>query len=159
MTRDSIDPAIKAAAMADLMDGEQPAIVAERYDLNPATVRSWKARLDLPATADATGGQGVATGVAIRQPAVEAQQLAIGELIMASLRAKIYATQKIAEYVTTPAWLDKQTATDVAELFETIDRAAVSVLDRMAQRSHASSDAGVVTTPDDRDRLPGGDVP
>jgi transposase-like protein len=141
MGRDTIPPEVKAAAMAELLDGEQPAIVAERYDLNAATVRSWKARLDLPATADATAMRGVATGVAIRQPAIEAQQLAIGELVMASLRAKIFATQKIAEYVTTEAWLDKQNAADVATLFETIDRAAVGILDRMAQRSHGDGDA------------------
>ena len=139
MARDVTDPAPKAAALADLLSGEQPATVAKRYRLNPATVRSWKARLDLPATADATEGQGVATGVAVMyRPEVEAQQLEIGELIMENLRAKLIATQRIAEYATIPAWFDKQTAADVATLFEAIDRSAFGILDRLAQRQSSA---------------------
>lgn len=123
----------KAAALADLLNGDQPAVVAARYKLNPTTVRSWKARLDLPtATGDATG---VAT--VIRQPAIEAQQLAIGDLVLASLRAKLLATQKIAEHAATTPWLEKQSAADVAQLFEVLDRAAIGILDRMAQSGRA----------------------
>ena len=140
MARDTTDPAIKAAALADLASGEQPAVVADRYQLNQATVRSWKARLDLP---DATNGATNAAGVAtvIQRPAIEAQQLAIGDLVIQNLRAKLIATQRIAEYVTTPHWFDKQTAADVAELFEVIDRSAISVLDRLAA-AHQRDDAG-----------------
>lgn len=127
----------KAAAIADLLNGDQPAVVAARYKLNATTVRSWKARLDLPtATGDATG---VAT--VIRQPAIETQQLEIGELIKASLKAKIIATQKIAEHATHSAWLEKQTAADVATLFAAIDNAAVAILDRMARGSRGDSSA------------------
>jgi hypothetical protein len=128
MARDPIPPEVKAAALADLMSGIQPAVVAADYGLPSGTVRSWKARLDLPdATGVATGGEGVATGVARRQPAMEAQQLALGDLIMANLRAKLIATQKIAEYATTTTWLNNQTAADVATLFDALDRSAIGI--------------------------------
>lgn len=137
MARESSRTKTKAAAIADLMDGVQPAIVAARYGLNAATVRSWKARLDLPVAT------GVATGVAtvMHRPAVEAQQLAIGDLIMENLRAKLIATQRIAEYVTTREWIEKQNASDVATLFTALDQSAVGILDRLAQRGHADSAA------------------
>lgn len=150
MARDPIPPEVKAAAIADLMSGIQPAVVAADYGLPSGTVRSWKARLDLPATGVATEGVGVATGVAIRQPAIEAQQLALGDLIMANLRAKLYATQKIAEYATTTNWLNNQTAADVATLFTALDQSAVAILDRLAQRSHGGDRAA---PPDDGDGL------
>src|SRR4029079_1771655 len=94
----------KAQAIADLLNGDQPAEVAARYKLNAATVRSWKARLDLPTAT------GVATGGAVAQPQIVAQQLALGELVMQNLRAKLIATQKIAEHASTTTWLEKQTA-------------------------------------------------
>jgi hypothetical protein len=39
---------IKAAAIADLLTGEQPAIVAKRYGLPGSLVRKWKFRLGTP---------------------------------------------------------------------------------------------------------------
>jgi hypothetical protein len=133
--RDSERARTKAAAIADLMDGTQPAVVAARYGLNAATVRSWKARLDVPVATP------VATGVAtVIQPSVETQQLEIGALIMENLRAKLIATQRIAEYATTQDWLNKQTAADVAALFEALDRSATNILDRLAQRGSTDAD-------------------
>jgi hypothetical protein len=126
-----ISPKIRASAIADLMDGEQPAIVAEKYGIDAAKVRVWKQRYVTP---DVT--ESITPGVTvIHRPAIDAQQLAIGDLVMENLRAKLIATQRIAEYVATPTWIDKQNAADMAALFETIDRAAVGILDRMAQRS------------------------
>lgn len=127
---------IKAAAIADLLTGEQPATVARRYNLPGGLVRKWKFRLGTP---DGTG-HGTADGthdlrmLTIR-PAIEAQQREIGELVLLSLRAKLIATQRIAEHVTTPAWRDKQTAGDMAVLFEALDRSAISMLDRLARHS------------------------
>lgn len=137
MAAESRRAKLKAQAIADLMDGVQPAIVASRYGLNAATVRSWKARLDIPVAT------GVATGVAtvVHRPAVEAQQLAMGDLIMGNLRAKLIATQRIAEYATTPEWLEKQSASDMATLFTALDQSAVGILDRLAQRGHAGEHA------------------
>lgn len=120
----AIDPKKKAAAIADLLNGEQPAIVAARYGFESATVRQWKSRLVTP---DVTEGVTV-----IRRPEVEQQQLAIGELVLENLRAKLIATQRIAEHAATPTWLDKQNAADVATLFERLDQSAIGILDRLA---------------------------
>jgi transposase-like protein len=131
------DPKTKARAVADLLDGVQPAIVAARYNIPSGTVRSWKARLDLPAasavaTSDAT---------VIRKPAIERAQLEIADLILDNLRAKLIATQRIAEYVTTPDWIDKQNAADMGALFTAIDSATTAILDRMAQRGRSADAA------------------
>lgn len=152
MARDPIPPEVKAAAIADLMSGVQPAVVAADYGLPSGTVRSWKARLDLPtATGVATEGVGVATGVARRHPALEAQQMALGDLIMANLQAKLLATQRIAEYVTTQGWIEKQNASDMATLFTALDQSAVGILDRLAQRGHADSTASADSAAQDVD--------
>lgn len=132
---------IKAAALADLANGEQPAVIADRYGIPAGTVRQWKNRHDV--TPDVTDRVTVVT-----RPTFDAQQYALGELVQQNLRAKLIATQRIAEHATNPAWLDKQTAADVATLFECLDRSAVGILDRLAQRradqggADAESDAG-----------------
>ena len=118
----------RAAAIADLMDGAQPAVVAEKYRIDAGKVRMWKTRYVAPRVAES------APPAVVYRPSALAQQIAIGDLIMDNLRAKLYATQKIAEYATTPEWFDKQNASDVATLFEAIDRSAVGILDRLAQR-------------------------
>ena len=127
MVRPAINARKKAQALADLHAGDQPAVVAARYGFSGATVRKWKERLVTP---DVTAGVTV-----IQRPAIEAQQLAIGDLVLENLRAKLIATQRIAEHATTTDWLDKQTAADVAELFECLDRSAVRILDRLAGNS------------------------
>ena len=148
MPRSTVSPAVRAAALADLHNGDQPAVVAERYGLDANTIRQWKLRyvtssdVTLPVTertpADVT---------VIHRPNVEAQQYELGELVMMNLRAKLIATQRIAEYASSPSWIDKQNAADVAELFEVIDRSAISVLDRLAHR-HAASGADAIDTGD-----------
>lgn len=128
----------KAAAIADLMNGDQPAIVAERYGFPADTVRKWKQRF---VTATVTEIVTDAVTPMPRKPALEAQQMAIGDLILANVRAKLSATEKIAAYVTTESWLDKQNAADVATLLEVLDRSAIGILDRLAQRGRANDSA------------------
>jgi len=128
MARDTVDPANKAAAMADLHNGDSPADVAQRYRLDAGKVRMWKTRYVAPVANVATTHVAVTT----HREAMQLQQLELGELVMLNLRAKLIATQRIAEYVTTPDWVDKQNAADMAELFEVLDRSAVSILDRLA---------------------------
>jgi hypothetical protein len=135
MPASKIAPEIRAKAIADLLDGDQPAVVAERYGLNAAKVRVWKQRYVTHNVTESI------TPTATARPANERAALALGDLVLDNLRAKLLATQKIAEYVTTPAWLQKQNAADVAELFTTIDRAAVAILDRMASGRRNDADA------------------
>jgi len=126
----------KARALADLMNGDQPAIVAERYGFPAGTVRQWKKRLVTPAVTSSV------TAPVTARPAIERAQLDIAALVLDNLRAKLIATQKMAEHVTTATWLEKQNAADLATLFETIDRAAVAILDRMARGSRADDADG-----------------
>lgn len=122
---------IKAAALADLAAGEQPAVVAQRYHLNRDLVNKWKQRLSVPVSASVS--------VPVRSPAIEQQQYDLGELVLQNLRAKLVATQRIAEHVALPSWLDKQTAADVAELFTALDRSAIGILDRLAGQSRPAA--------------------
>lgn len=119
---------IKAAALADLASGEQPAIVAQRYGLNRDLVNKWKQRMSAPMSAPMSAQP----SAPIRRPQVELEQQSLTDLVMSNLRAKLIATQRIAEYAATPEWLDKQNAADVAGLFECLDRSAVGILDRLA---------------------------
>lgn len=119
---------IKAAALADLASGDQPAVVAQRYGLNRDLVNKWKQRM----SAQVSAPMPAHTSAPIRRPSVELEQLSLTDLVMSNLRAKLIATQRIAEYATTPEWLDKQNAADVAGLFECLDRSAVGILDRLA---------------------------
>lgn len=119
---------IKAAALADLASGDQPAVVAQRYGLNRDLVNKWKQRMSAQVSAPLSAQ----TSAPIRRPSVELEQLSLTDLVMSNLRAKLIATQRIAEYATTPEWLNKQNAADVAGLFECLDRSAVGILDRLA---------------------------
>lgn len=133
MPRSTVSPEKKAAAMADLHAGEQPAVVAERYGLDRNVVKMWKQRF----VADVTDPVTVSV---IHRPTLERQQIELGELVMLNLRAKLIATQRIADYASSPAWLDKQNASDVAELFEVLDRSAINILDRLAAARHERAD-------------------
>ena len=137
MPRSTVSPEVRAAAIADLQAGEQPAVVALRYGVSRGMVKMLKQRFVTNVVTITDGN----TASVIHRPALEMQQLELGELVMMNLRAKLIATQRIADYASSPAWLDKQNASDVAELFAVIDRAAISVLDRLAERQ-SRSDSG-----------------
>lgn len=146
MAKSRVAPEIRAAALADLQAGEMPAVVADRYGLDREVVKKWKTRY-VPAHVPDVGAVPVPPSrpVLLQRPALERAQLGIAELVMKNLEAKLLATQRIAEYAAnSPAWLDKQTAADVGELFERIDRSAIAILDRMAT-------AGRGTTPGDNE--------
>jgi hypothetical protein len=121
-------PEIKAAALADLQAGEQPAIVAARYRLDAATVRKWKER---HVTQDVTPVTPAVTP--IRRPSVEAQERAIGAIILDLLRAKLEASRAIADYArNNPAWLAQQPAAELAAFGQWLDTTALAIGDRLA---------------------------
>jgi len=135
---------IKAAALADLASGDQPAVVAQRYGLNRDLVNKWKQRMSAQVSAPLSAQ----TSAPIRRPSVELEQLSLTELVMSNLRAKLIATQRIAEHATTPEWLNKQNAADVAGLFECLDRSAVGILDRLATAQRAALTGAADREPD-----------
>lgn len=125
----TVSPEIRAAALADLHAGEQPAIIAERYGIDRGVVKTWKQRYVASRVTDPLAE----SARPVRSPAIEHAQLDIAALVMQNLRAKLTATQRIAEYAANnPVWLEKQTAADVGDLFERLDRSAIAILDRMA---------------------------
>lgn len=141
MTRQDISPEKRAAAQADLLTGDQPAIVAQRYGLDPALVRKWKQRLSstpdvtpnvTPHVTPVTMSRPESAVSPPRYPAREAQQATIADLVLQNLMAKLEATQQIALHVSNADWLNKQSASQLAELFECLDRSAVAILDRLA---------------------------
>jgi hypothetical protein len=120
-------PELKAAALADLAAGEQPAVVAERYGLDRETVKKWKQRQLSPNLSPVSP-----SGVPIIRPKIEAQQIAIGELILDLLRAKLQASAAIAEAARNPAWLAEQPAAELAALGQWLDASAFAIGDRLA---------------------------
>ena len=136
MARARVNPEIRAAAIADLLTGDQPAVVAERYGLDPAKVRVWKQRHVTPlVTPDVTPHEvPVVTppSAPLKRPAEDLRHLTLSELVEANLRAKLIATQRIVEHASRDEWLAQQNATALAELFEALDRSAIGILDRLA---------------------------
>jgi hypothetical protein len=130
-----VDPTIKAAALADLHSGEQPAVVAEKYRLKRSTVKSWVARADASAVAS-TRTAVASVPAPIVRPTVEAQQRQIGELVLDLLRAKLEASATIARLVSTA---------ELVSLGNYLDDTALSLGDRLAG-------AGRPTQPDEPDR-------
>lgn len=130
---------IKAAVLADLAAGEQPAVVAQKYGIPASKVRTWKTRYVAknvaPLVANAAD-DGASVALEKRcYPAVEERKQNISETILKLLTSKLLASQRIADAATTE-WLQNQTARDVAELGEWLDRTAFAMLDRLvgAQR-------------------------
>ncbi len=119
----TIDPQIRAAAIADLLAGEQPAVVAATHGLDPATVRQWKARFVTADPAD------VPTH---RKPVLEAQKASMGELIIGCLRSKLQASQAVAAVATDPEWVKRQSAAELAVFGQWLDASAFAIGDRLA---------------------------
>lgn len=140
MPASTVRPEVKAAALADLMTGEQPAVVAERYQLPRETVKSWKRRLDLGPGAPAVHAPGapIAPGApAALDPApavysLHAQQARVVALVYENLIAKLTATQKLAEHATRDEWLSRQSAEGVAVLGGWLDSTARATLELLA---------------------------
>jgi hypothetical protein len=116
----------KAQAIADLAAGESAQIVAERYGLNPYTVRSWKRR-ELPRLVSPE-----TTHLAPLHAAPQRTQ--IGDQILALLVAKLEASAAIARAVSNPQWLAAQSGSDLAALGEWLDSTAFAIGDRLASR-------------------------
>lgn len=138
--RSTIAPELRAAALADLLAGEQPAAVAARHGIDAATVRSWKARYVEGVAKDATGETPPAT---LRPGVLERQKTYIGEAILDLLRAKLAASQAIATAVADPAWLKRQPASELAALGQWLDATTFAIGDRLAgaaQRRAADGD-------------------
>jgi len=129
-----VSPKTKAAALADLHAGEQPAVVAERYGLDPAVVRVWKSRY-------ITHVAVVVAHDTVRKPVVEQQQSEIGTLVIDLLAAKLKASAAIAKATEDTTWMGKQSAAELAEFGAWLDSTAFAIGDRLAGRSQQPTES------------------
>ena len=130
-----IAPKVRAAVLAELHAGEQPAVVAAKYGLDAATVRVWKQRYVTEAVTPVTATEPT------RRPALEAQKVHIGETILDLLRAKLKASQAIADAAADPDWLRRQPAAELAVLGQWLDSTAFAIGDRLAGAARPADDA------------------
>ena len=151
MGKPRVSPEVRAAALAALHAGEQPAEVAERYGIDGATVRVWKNRYVTGDSADhvtdaAPAVTDAVTAVTPQQPksrsAIEQQQLRIGALILDLLEAKLKASQAIAETALNAEWRSRYSPAELAELGQWLDSTAFAIGDRLAGAAsrHAHDD-------------------
>jgi transposase-like protein len=137
-----VSPDIKAAALAALHAGEQPAVVADRYGINPNTVKSWSRRLaDAPDIAPVAPDIAPVAPKPIARPSVEAQQRQIGSLILDLLAAKLEASEAIAKAACDPDWLKQQPASELAALGQWLDSTAFAIGDRLAGAANSQRGA------------------
>lgn len=92
---------VKAQVLAALLAGQKVGEVADAFGVPEGTVKSWRQR--------AKEGGGVAS-------VAPAKKERIGDLLLVYLEKLIEAMTKQAEHTGDKAWLDKQSAADVAVL-------------------------------------------
>jgi hypothetical protein len=140
MARSVVSPEVKAAALVDLVAGEQPAAVAQRYGLGRDLVNKWKQRaMSTPVSTDMSTPVSSRTSVVpVRYPAIEEHQRRIHDLMYRLLIAKLEASEHLANHTTTD-WLNRQSAEGLAELGDYLDRTAIGILALLVRGGGASS--------------------
>lgn len=126
--RNEYDDATKAAVMAALLMGQSVAEVAKRYQINPATVRSWKSRQQ-------NGGS-----VASLATVATEKRERVGELLFDYLEAMLRTLKVQAEHFSDKKWLDKQHAESLAVLHGVSVDKAVRLLEALAGDEGGTSD-------------------
>lgn len=140
MPRQIVTDEVKAAAMADLVAGDQPAVVALRYGINRQTVKAWRMRLQ-PGMQPMTTAHPVQPEMrtVVRFPAVEDHQRRIVDLMYRLLCAKLEASERLAQLTATD-WVDRQSAEGIAELGDFLDRTAAGILALLVRRGNTAGD-------------------
>lgn len=141
-------PDVKAAAIADLMTGEEAPEVARRYHLNAATVRKWKERYVTSSQHPVTPVTPV-TPVAglVRPSSLEARKQRIAELILDLLAAKLEASHRLTAYLSDPAFLERQSFEQLVNLNGYLDRTSLTLGDRLAGSADPDGDGDGADVP------------
>lgn len=113
MGRTSIDDAVKAAALVDLVT-MSPSAVAAKYSLNPVTVRVWKSR----------EGRDLVTAVTQKS---ERLQLLFYEYLEANLNAQIAQAYVSAD----PTYIERQPAGELATLHGVLNDKLIRAVDAL----------------------------
>lgn len=144
-----VAPEVKAAAIADLHGGEQPAVVAERYGVDRNTVKQWKLRHVTNAVPNVPDPVTDVPSVKapIVKPVLERRNRLIGTIIFDLLAAKLEASEAIAKAASDPTWITRQSGSELAALGEWLDSTAFAIGDRLAQRANGNDESsGDATT-------------
>ncbi len=105
---------VKAQAIAELMAGDSPTVIAARYDLPRKSVSNWKAALTPEQLAEVsrnTRGR-------------------LDELVCDHLEATLQSLSAQAKAAGDPEYISKQSAGDLARLHDTMFERAFSMMDR-----------------------------
>lgn len=106
---------VKAAILAALALGEQPADLEQKYKIPAATIRAWKFhQKDTPIAIVATQ-----------------KREEVGELCVEFLRESFRTLSIQVKHFADPAWLEKQDASQAANLFTTVTDHAFRLLEAL----------------------------
>lgn len=113
----------KAAVMAALLAGQSASEVAQRYKINPSTIRGWKREAQL---SNNVGHK---------------KQERIGDLIIDNLEAALETTRAMLNGVFSDReWLEKQEASALAVLYGVISDKTFRVLEALPDHSASGDD-------------------
>lgn len=119
MSRRTYSDDLKAAVMAQLLQGQSVSSIATEYDIPKGTVSGWKRKAkehaaDSPLASDAT------------------QKEEIGQLLVDYLRANLDALRAQSEVFADRDWLKDQEASELAVLHGVMTDKAVRLLEALA---------------------------
>lgn len=117
MAKRIYDDATKAAAMAALLAGQSVGEVAQKYNISPQTLRSWKSRQ--------ANGDSVATVATQKKEE-------IGDLLIDYLRTILITLKTQAEHFGDKSWLKKQGANELAVLHGVSTDKAIRLLEALS---------------------------
>lgn len=113
------DDAVKAAVIADLLNGLRISEAAEKHNLPVGTVKSWAHRMRTDKDS-----------LLVTEDRAER----IGDLVFDNLEAMLRTQNAILNHVSTqPQWLERQDASDLAILFGVISDKAFRILEALPE--------------------------
>lgn len=104
---------IKAQVIAALLDGQSIRQVAQQYSIPKTTVQNWKKEA--------------------QNPKYGTQKKEVSELLLDYLKANLEALRAQAEVFKDRAWLEKQSASEVAVLHGVMTDKAIRLLEAMSK--------------------------
>lgn len=121
------DPAVKAAVVAALLEGQASSKVAAAYNLPEGTVKAWASRTRNGASE-------------LRSVAPEKRD-EIGALLVAYLHTNLATLKAQAETFRDPVWLKQQNAADAAVLHGVLTDKSIRLLEALGGPAGAATES------------------
>lgn len=125
MTRAKYPPEVKAAVLAELLEGQAVDHVAEKYSIPKGTVKGWKSR----------SLNNSETLIVPTQKKIE-----LGELLSDLLQTRVQAQIAIAKTIADPNYIKRQSASDIAVLAGVLDDKTFRMLEAFGQADDSDTD-------------------